>query len=86
MITTIVITTNTIEWMKEWMNEGMNEWMNEYIRVYFIRVNYKTKENYLKLITFSWYVDDDLILWFSCSLEEWNLSLKLNGVFPYRQP
>ena len=61
----IAITTNTIEWMNEWMNECMS--------VYFITVNCKTRLNYLKLITFSWYVDDDLVVWFSRNLEEWNL-------------
>ena len=50
--TTIAITTTSIEWM--------NEWMNEYMRVYFITANCKVKVNYLKLIAFSWYVDDDL--------------------------
>ena len=64
----------------------MNKWMNECTRVYFIIVNYKTKVNYLKLITFSWYVDDDLVVWFSGNLEEWNLALKLPGAFPFRQP
>ena len=72
-----------------WMNEWMNEWMYECMRVYFITANCKTKvlkPNYLKLITFSWYVDDDLVVWFSGNLEEWNLSLKLPGAFPFRQP
>ena len=40
------------------------------MRVYFIRANFKTKVNYLKLITFSWYVDDDLVVWFRGNLEE----------------
>ena len=35
-----------------------------------------------KLITFSWYVADDLVVSFSRNLEEWNLSLKLPGGFP----
>ena len=64
----------------------MNEWTNECMRVYFITVNYKTKVSYLKLITFSWYVDDDLVVWFSGNLEEWNLSLKLPGAFSFRRP
>ena len=74
---TIAITTNTTEWM--------NEWMNECMRVYSRTVNCKTKVNYLKLITFSCYVDDDLVVWFSRNLEEWNLSLKLPEAFPFRQ-
>ena len=72
-----------------WMNEWMNEWMYECMRVYFITVNCKTKvlkPNYLKLITFSWYVDDDLVVWFSGNLEEWNVSLKLPGTFLFSQP
>ena len=48
----------------------MNELMNECMRVYFIIVNCKTRVNYLKLITFSWYVDDDLVVWFGSNLEE----------------
>ena len=63
----------------------MNEWMNECMRVYFITVNCKTKVSYLKLITFSWYVDDDLVVWFSGNLEEWNLTLKLPGAFSFRR-
>ena len=39
----------------------------------------------LKLFTFNWYVDDDLVVWFSGNLEGWNLSLKLPGVFSLRQ-
>ena len=64
----------------------MNELMNECMRVYFIIVNCKTRVNYLKLITFSWYVDDDLVVWFGSNLEEWNLSLNLPGAFSFRQP
>ena len=40
------------------------------MRVYFMIVNSKTKANYLKLITFSWFVDDDLVVWFVGNLEE----------------
>ena len=63
----------------------INEWMNERMRVYFITVICKTKVNYIKLITFSWYVDDDLAVWFIRNLEEWNLSLKPPGAFSFRQ-
>ena len=44
--------------------------MNERMGVYFITVICKTKVNYIKLITFSWYVDDDLAVWFIRNLEE----------------
>ena len=60
--------------------------MNECMRVYFMIVNCKTKANYLKLITFSWFVDDDLVVWFVGNLEEWHLSLKIAGAFSFRQP
>ena len=72
-------------WMNQWMNERMNEWMNEWMRVYFITVNCKTKVNYLKLLSFSWYVDDDIVVWFSGNLEEWNL-LKLPDPFSFKKP
>ena len=72
--------------MNDYRHYNQYYWMNECIRVYFITVNCKTKVNYLKLITFSWYVDHDLVVWFSRNLEEWNLSLKLPGAFPFRQP
>ena len=74
----------------------MNEWMCECMTVncnllYFITVNCKTKvlkPNYLKLITVSWYVDDDLVVRFSGNLEKWNLALKLPEALklPFRQP
>ena len=73
-------------WMNEWVNEWMNEWMNECMRLYFIIVNCKTRVDYLKLIIFSWYVEDDLVVWFGGNLEEWILSLNLPGTFSFRQP
>ena len=72
--------------MNDYRHYNQYYWMNECMRVYFVTVNCKTKVNYLKLITFSWYVDHDLVVWFSRNLEEWNLSLKLPGAFPFRQP
>ena len=39
----------------------------------------------LKLFTFSWYVDDDFVVWFSGHLVGWNLSLKLPRAFSLRQ-
>ena len=43
--------------------------MNEY-EVYFIIVNCKIKVIYVKLITFSWFVGNDLVVWFVSNLEE----------------
>ena len=39
----------------------------------------------LKLFTFSWYVDHNLVVWFSGNLEGWNVSLKLTEAFSLRQ-
>ena len=73
---TIAITTNTTEWMNEWMNECMYESIFQNSKL----------QNQSKLLKASYYVDDDLVVWFSRNLEEWNLSLKLPGAFPFRQP
>ena len=66
MITTIVITTSINEWVNEWMYEST-----------FHNSKLQNQSKLLKLITFSWYVDDNLAVWFNRNLQEWNLSLTL---------
>ena len=39
----------------------------------------------LKFFIFSWYLDDDLVMWFGGNLEGWNLSLELPGTFSLKQ-
>ena len=51
--------------------------------VHFFTIDFEPHRSVLNLFTFGWYVDDDLVVWFSGNLEGWNLSLKLPGAFSF---